>query len=462
MTSSDLTRDKFNIIVEDKSHITILKERDEYINKRSLNFLQIIDPITLTYNVNNISFNTFGCWNSIGNNTLGILDSFRNTKSLPILADMIQKFKGNFNPSFTIIAGDNFYSDNDQNVKNNIDVGFDILGKLNIPHFLLLGNHDIETNKSIFYEIKKTFDDVVLDTSPMIFGKWILPGANYLIKIKAPYTICHFLMVDTNIFVEDEYYTIQGNKSGIQKYILKWIDITLTSVKTIGPVFVVGHHPLYAFGHRARVPLIHNPELDKLYELLIKHNIKFYLCADEHNFQYIYDATNDIHHIIAGGSSSGDESFTFIHNQIPFDSRGIKLNISNTNLYGRMIINSPHFVNINVNDTKIDIKVVSLSLNQYHSIDYLKTNCNTISSLDNISESSNSVEFYRNYYKIVYNFTIPKHIDYIYISNCKNYIKRIEKELSDIKKKRKFISIIGGSQLNKIDNKKRLKVYKFR
>lgn len=441
---------KFNIITSTE-HQLILKERIRSIHSGTAEINQYIKPITLEYDVDTISFNVFGCWNSISSSTfLGSdsLDSFKRTKSLPVLSDMIQKFENVLKPSFTIITGDNFYSENDPNVKTNIDKGFDILTSKasDIPYFLLLGNHDVETRDILFTEIKKTFDDVIFKNSSTFFGKWILPGINYLIKIKSPLASCCFLMVDTNIFVEKMYAQARLSKNTIQSMLLEWIDSTLSSIRDTpsqGPVFVVGHHPIYAFGHKTSRPIIYNNELDELYALLIKHNVKFYLCADEHNFQYIYDNNNDIHHILSGGSSSGDESFTYVHEaygeeEIPFDSRGIKLNIPETQLYGKMLINSPHFVNISVDASKIDVRIVSLSLNQYHSINHLKNKC--------YSTKKHSLESLRGHYDIVYSFTVAKYNDYIFILDCDRYIKRLESELEDIKKKNK--KFIGGYNTN--------------
>lgn len=455
---------KFNVTTENELYKEILQFRKDMISNNTLDPIKILKPITITYDVPHISFNLFGCWNSMNNNTLGTSGksknpSFKNAKSLPILSDMINKFKNSLNPTFTVVLGDNFYDENDPNVKRNVDTGFNLLANSEIPYFILFGNHDVKTYEALFYELKKCYDDMTINDF-ITFGQWIIPGANYLLKINSQNMICYFLMIDTNVFMENFYSGLPNNRTKLKRAILSWIDKTLSSInkisinKTNNIIFATGHHPFYASGHKSKRPLISNDELNDLYNLLIKYNVKFYLCADEHNFQYIYDASHDIHHILSGGASSGDESFTFVHNEKPYDSRGIKLMIKNTELYSKMIINSPHFVHIDINESKIDIKVISLTLNQYHSIDYLRTRCQSVNLV--------SSDLFQKYYGIVYNLTIPKYFDYIYISNCDEYVKQLENELIRINKMINKSNILSGLSGGKKHDKKKKRVYKLR
>lgn len=427
ISSLELEPDTYTISVENQIYMDILIKRKQNIIQNTLIASEVLDPVVLTYNVPNICFNVFGCWNSMNNNTLMSSESssFKDSKSLPILSDMIHRANAFIKPTFTVIVGDNYYSSNEKNVKKNVDIGFDIIAKDDVPHFILFGNHDVAKYDTMLYQIKKTYDNTTINSS-ITFGKWILPGANYLLKIKTHHLECYILMIDTNVFV-DKFDGLPTDRTNIQASILSWIDKTLDEVKKLGPVFIAGHHPFFAFGHKMKNPIIENSGLSVIYDLMIKHGIKFYMCADEHNFQYIHDFDHDIHHIITGGSSSGDESFTFMYNQTPYDSRGTKLPIKGKNLFGKMVINSPHFTNITINQSKIEIKVISLTLNQNHSIDYLKEKCHTVGSLD-------TIESFSKYYSIVYSVDIPKYRDFIYISNCQEYISRIEKELEAIRK----------------------------
>lgn len=430
MSFDSLDNNKYTVSVEDPKYFEILKRNKRNIDENKLNHLEIIEPIVLTHNVERISFNLFGCWNSVNNNTLINSDksSFKDAKSLPILSDMIHHSNIFLKPTFTVIVGDNYYSSNDNNIGRNINTGFDLLAKDDNPHFILFGNHDVESNEVILEQLKKTYNDMTTNfsTNPVNinFGRWILPSANYILKIKSNHISCYIVMMDTNMFTDD-FVGLTNDKTSTNN-VLSFLDKTLHQIKNSGLVFFAGHHPFFAFGHKPKNPIIQNEKLDEVYDLMIKHNVKFYLCADEHNFQYIYDSDNDIHHVLSAGSSSGDESFTYMHHQQPFDSRGTRLPIKGRNLFGKMIINSPHFVNISVDSNNVDIKVISLAVNQNHSFEYLKENCSTVGSL-------NTIESLQKYYSIVYNIQIPKYIDFIYISNCGEYIKRIEKEIGTIK-----------------------------
>jgi hypothetical protein len=452
VTSLEPKSNTYDFVVDKNSNETIIR-RKKNISGSTIDPTSLFSPITITYTVPEISFNAFGCWNSMGNNTLISAESsdFKDSKSLPILSDMIRKFQPHLKPTFSVILGDNYYNENEENVKINVDAGFKLLAKGDIPHFIIFGNHDVRTRQALLYEVKKTYDDVVANsTGTVTFGKWILPGSNYILKVKSQYTECNFVMIDTNLFCETKkYFGLPNDRSGLlklQEMVISWIDRSLSTLGKLGPVFVAGHHPFFAFGHKVKKPIIHNSELDPIYNLLIKHNVKFYLCADEHNFQYVYDSNNDIHHIITGGSSSGDESFTFGYSEKPYDSRGIKLNIPGTNLHGKMIINSPNFVNVTANEAKIDVKVISLALNQYHSIDYLRDNCRTIGTVG-------SIESLREYYGIQYSLSVPKYRDFMYISNCADYIRRIESEMKELASVGESVSRIAEPQKGSGPNK---------
>lgn len=386
----------------------------------------VIDPVKISYETNHISFDIFGCWNSMDTNSLDKTASYKGSRTLPLVANMMQKYQNQFNPSFMIGVGDNFYASVNPDVIKNIDTGFNILATQNIPYFVSLGNHDIESSQVLYYQLQKSYKDLRITNNTVNFGKWVFPGANYLLEIKTQENLrVFFIMIDTNLFIKSKTelnYLQDPERKIILQKILSWIESVLNEISKEGIVFVTGHHPFFAYGHKHKRLLIKNPEFDELYKLLIKYRIKFYLCADEHNFQHIYDSDHDFHQIISGGASFGDETFSMDRKTEPFDSKGIKLDIPNMNLYCKMLINSPHFVNFTITADQISMNVVTLSDNQNHSYDYLKENCK-----DKITNNFN--------YIIAYSYSIPKYHDYIYINNCKEYLNNIEKELEAVSKK---------------------------
>jgi hypothetical protein len=443
-TADKQNNKQFIIKGKNNSDNNLLLANKDYITKNiEFNIDLIHKPIEIIYNIDSISFNLFGCWNGMNNNTLASSTSYKNSQSLPILVNMMQQYYNVFGPSFSVVLGDNFYSKNSSDIKTNIDTGFDLLSSIDIPYFMMFGNHDIESEQITQYQMHKSYENMQVESNGSFkFGQWILPGANYIINVISPHNECTIVVIDTNIFFNDEYMYIKSDtKTSLRKNTIKWIESTLKILDKNKPIFVTGHHPFFAFGHKKKAPIIQNDEMDELYDLLVKNEIKFYICADEHNFQMLYDADNDIHHIITGGSSIGDETYTHSFNDSPFSSRGRQLQLENRNIFGKMIINSPHFTNISITNNAINIKIVSLVSNQFHSFDHLKNNC---------TDTGSSYK-----YDICYQLSIPKYCDYIHISNCAKYKETIENDINGLKEesgKKSTINKMGGALTHRSHN----------
>lgn len=275
-------------------------------------------PKNLTQNYTNKSINPeklslvfFGCW---GTYCKSLKDSYIKRKykkgkfsseeveyGEAEMASLLAKYSNETDVDAVILAGDNVYEnypiknqteDFDKELekfaKNDISekqfknfsydmekqlkVGFEYcLKNVKTSTFLLgIGNHDVETcdilNKQINYK------------------GWKMPALsyNYLYKVNDNCKV-NLVFIDTNIY--DEIYCDE------QKYELdarskqkEWLNNVLTQNKDCWNL-VIGH-----------IPFIYNPHKEgkkgirrELYEDIQenKHLIDLYMCADEHNSQYI-------------------------------------------------------------------------------------------------------------------------------------------------------------------------------
>jgi len=406
-------------------------------NNSIINELLELRPMFM-YKVDNnncVSFNYFGCWNGTEKNTLSdsSLSGYKGLKSLEIMVDMMNKNNDVYKPICSITSGDNYYGKDDttdEQMVKYLNNGFDEFKNLTMPFFMSVGNHDVKLKKVFANEIYKCYTGISMNSTQnkITINKWILPSTNYVIRLQNNKSNCTVIFVDTNMFMQEYTWLDATARTLAKSDIIKWLDTTITKEKVNNsnpsPIFVVGHHPFFAVGHKTKKPFIVNTDMDPLYNILVKHKIKFYLCADEHNFQYIYDNNNDIHHIISGGASSGDESVPFIHQNDPYDSRGTTPPINTSlkyNITVKIVINSPHYVNFRINNQSIIFDVISFSTNEVHSLDHLRNKC-----VESTRLTKNDI------YAVCYSQFIPKYPDYIFIMKCKEYIEQRHKELNNL------------------------------
>lgn len=429
------------------------------------------------------------------------IDSYADSSTIHVLSDMMKNFNVKLAPTFAITTGDNYYNKfdgheavgipEDTRKTINIDTGFANFDELKIPHFISMGNHDVEDKNVFLHEFKKSYTDMTKDVADktITFGNWILPSTCYAVQMetKNKEDKALFIFVDTNMFMIGESsgsfksdkhilypspFEIEDKKMAElnpeenkqmayikekQGSILAWIEEKITETGDKMPIMVVGHHPFYCIGHKAKRPFLNNVcdddgkdgkggkdskggkdgkdskggkdgedkgsgnHLKKLYDILINNGVKFYLCADEHNFQYIYDHINDFHQIISGGASSGDEieSYNYVKPPAPYDTRGIRLQTLDANMpsetYVKFMLSSPHYVHFQVSNSRIEFKVISITTNSYHQKDLLSSHCEP------------------NYHKgikygVSYSCYIPRYSDHIMIIDCNKYMTRKEKE----------------------------------
>lgn len=92
---------------------------------------------------------------------------------------------------------------------------------------------------------------------------------------------------------------------------ITWLKNLLKKIEKdeeVKKIIVIGHHPIFGNGHKKGKPAGNKWLQKNIYEdIFLKYNKKnpekrivSYVCADEHNFQYLYDKENDFNFFIAG------------------------------------------------------------------------------------------------------------------------------------------------------------------
>jgi hypothetical protein len=216
------------------------------------------------------------------------------------VAEAMIEYSKRYNITAVILAGDNVYSDypSDEQLKyikkiteeNNKDeikrikyelynmdkqfvVGFEkCIRRVIAKDFLVgIGNHDVETcgilNKQLNYP------------------EWTMMGLYYNYKYKLnDGQIINLVFIDTNIY-EGKSCTGSPYPHNAKVDQLKWLEYVLNENKDSWNI-VIGHIPFLANSHKEGKSLRLEPNLQQ--DLTRFENlIDLYMCADEHNQQYI-------------------------------------------------------------------------------------------------------------------------------------------------------------------------------
>jgi hypothetical protein len=153
------------------------------------------------------------------------------------------------------------------------------LKELNSPRYLVgIGNHDVEK-----CDILKTQID---------YDKWDMGGRYFLRKYFLTNKLIRLFFIDTNLY-ENEYCKSEYYKEEDKTYInfliksqKDWLYKNITKYEAIKTVnIVIGHIPPICLSHKEN----NNRKQQNLLKdlLFIKKYIDLYLCADEHNQQYL-------------------------------------------------------------------------------------------------------------------------------------------------------------------------------
>lgn len=149
--------------------------------------------------------------------------------------------------------------------------------------FTAVGNHDIES----CHVLNKEYN----------YGKWNMPSLYYTVLYNMKDFTVNVIVLDTNMFEENPV-TCTGSlftKDQIANQI-KWA----LSVANRGDWnIVIGHSPYLANGHKKNKHPVLRKDLGKLIGLMKPH---LYICADEHNQQFIQTDKTAI--VIAGSGGT--------------------------------------------------------------------------------------------------------------------------------------------------------------
>lgn len=297
------------------------------------------------------SFIHFGCWNQ-GECQL-------NTDNNPLSTVMtnLNKYCEINNPNFITVAGDNYYpkkykdkGKDKSSKKNKVKIinsddmlsGFQCLPN-NIDIFMLLGNHDLETNndKNILfidnkenpenncYILNNELDFSLMHEPPInfVFNNSIILDNTLIIMIDTSmyeknsdkYLKCYSKLLNYNFKTIEELYLIQ------YKYVLN----TITSnIDKYSNLVIIGHHPITGIKEKDNnVDLIKVSKqfiilLNSIYVVLGDDINYYYLCADLHLHQEGEVIINNIdgimvinQYIIGTGGTKLDDNPSYDINQ---------------------------------------------------------------------------------------------------------------------------------------------------
>lgn len=214
------------------------------------------------------------------------------------------------------------------NMEKQLSLGFeDCMKKINVSTFLLgVGNHDIETC------------DVLNQQMNYKDEKWIQPGLyyNYIYKLKDQ-TNVNMIFIDTNIY--DLKYCNGKYPETARENQLAWLKQSLINDKNTWNI-VIGHIPIVCNSHKDDTYCRITPDLYTDIKLANENNsIDLYMCADEHNQQYIDALDNIPPQVIAGsGGAVLDENIKICSEintllaQVTYGFVSVNITASNINL----------------------------------------------------------------------------------------------------------------------------------
>lgn len=386
----------------------------EYLikQKMELNISDVSNGLLFdAYPTDTLDVVLFGCWNSGCTNKL----KFSHNKSIHqrLLVNLMRLYDTQrFGYRVKMFAGDNVYDVDGMAMDEVITEGFKCFGDSE-PTFIGLGNHDVSLDP-LKFQLEKSYAETSIVEDDVRFGNWILPSAYYAVRyVLSNGTKIIFIFIDTNILIPGEYKGDVMLPTDSAANMLIWLNRILEENNTYVPI-VIGHHPIFGFGHKEKRSIIVQMELSSLYKLMIDHGAKVYVCADEHNLQHVYDSKNDFHMLICGSSpgSGGDESYTSkLSSEKRYGGKCIELykgefGGSTVEVLSVISISAPGFLHMQIYNELITIKLVSYGKLNYHRLKELKTEC-----IDNTNES----------YEIYDVVCLHKYKDVISIYNCEMY-----------------------------------------
>ena len=211
-----------------------------------------------------------------------------------IVSEAMAEYSRSIPSDVVILAGDNVYQSNDKSLEHlpkpsrydidkQLDDGFiHCMRDIKTDRFLIgVGNHDLETCEIITKQIQYTQNN------------WTLPALSYRVLYQMRKFYINMIFIDTNIYKKKWCRTDPNQKEPpaypkeAQVSQADWLKKQLEEGKTKNAWnIVIGHDPFYTRSHKNGTIIRSEQEFLEL----IKDNadsIHLYMCADEHNQQYV-------------------------------------------------------------------------------------------------------------------------------------------------------------------------------
>lgn len=195
-----------------------------------------------------------------------------------------------FNASFLLAIGDNYYEDGVASVD---DPQWETTYRdvytaqsLQVPWLAILGNHDHNLGRGqaeIDYYTQRKDE------------RWVMPAYWYTatFHLEQSNATAQFVFIDTIILADGD---AKWTKLRLEQY--QWIKDTLGN-STSDWLFVVGHYPIYSGGeHGNTAELVNN-----LLPMLKKANVDMYLCGHDHTLQHMQESKNGIQFWLSGNGA---------------------------------------------------------------------------------------------------------------------------------------------------------------
>lgn len=272
-----------------------------------------------------MSFSFFGCWNS----------GYCRENPFSYVSDHIKKNDSDI----VIVAGDNYYPEKSKDKtktktktkgnksktfdERNFDSGFNCLVDINKPTYILMGNHDIQYEKTLLDSDGKNLDMC------HIIGRQLGEMSKKNLSFKERYLLTDnelILFLNTSLYTSDKDEMLncfQMYKEGINQPSEEDIDSFIIEeynffTDIIGnhldkdKLIIVGHHPIVSVRDKKKIECLSHDGLILLDELyaLFEMKEKFYLCADVHQYQTGVVTINDnkiVQHVVGTGGTALDD-----------------------------------------------------------------------------------------------------------------------------------------------------------